>query len=134
FPSLAKGGVTAWRRLDYGRLLRMHVLDTRSHRSDQPCNDGRIQPCAWEAHDAPEMLGREQEAWLDQGLGNDATWNLLAQQVIVMPVDFRAPDAEEARFATDLWDGYRPARKRLIESIRRNQLTNVVIATGDHHR
>ena len=35
---------------------------------------------------------------------------------------------------TDLWDGYRPARKRLIETIRRHELTNVVIATGDHHR
>jgi alkaline phosphatase D len=51
-----------------------------------------------------------------------------------MPVDFRAQDAEEAQFATDLWDGYRPARKRLIESIRRHDLSNVVIATGDHHR
>lgn len=134
FPSLAQGGLTAYRRLDYGRLVRTHVLDTRSYRSDQPCNDGKVQPCAWEAHDAPEMLGRAQEAWLDEGLDNDARWNLLAQQVIVMPVDFRTPDAEEARFATDLWDGYRPARRRLVDSIRRHGLKNVVIATGDHHR
>lgn len=128
------GGLTAYRRLDYGRLLRTHMLDTRSYRSDQPCNDGKIQPCPREALNAPNMLGAAQEAWLDEGLGNQATWNLLAQQVIVMPVDFRTEDAAEGKFATDLWDGYRPARARLIESIRKHDLTNVVIATGDHHR
>ena len=132
FP--ARGGLTAYRRLDYGRLLRTHVLDTRTNRSDQVCNDGKIRPCPPDLLQSPEVLGRAQEAWLDEGLGNDAVWNLLAQQIIVMPVDFRADDAAEARFATDLWDGYRPARKRLIESIRKHELTNVVIATGDHHK
>ncbi|WP_176590309.1 alkaline phosphatase D family protein [Sphingobium sp. EM0848] len=29
---------------------------------------------------------------------------------------------------------YRPARARLIDSIRRHQLSNVVIASGDFHR
>src|SRR3546814_20039532 len=43
FP--ARGGLTAHRRLDYGRLLRTHVLDTRTNRSDQVCNDGKIRPC-----------------------------------------------------------------------------------------
>ncbi|MFC4256207.1 alkaline phosphatase [Altererythrobacter xixiisoli] len=136
FPTT--GGLTAYRRLDYGRLMRMHVLDTRSYRSDQVCNDGKIQPCPREMLNSPDVLGRAQERWLDDGLsaaqGNGAAWNLLAQQIIVMPVDFRAADATEGKFATDLWDGYRPARKRLIDSIRRHELTNVVIATGDHHR
>lgn len=129
-------GLAAYRRLDFGRLLRMHVLDTRSYRSDQPCNDKwQIQPCAWDTrHDAPDMLGHAQENWLDEGLGNDARWNLLAQQIILMPVDFRTKDAEEARFATDLWDGYRPARGRLIESIKKHDLKNVIVASGDHHR
>lgn len=135
FPTL--GGLTAYRRLDYGRLLRTHVLDTRSYRSDQVCNDGKIQPCPRSALNAPEMLGRAQEAWLDDGLnaakGNVATWNLLAQQVIVMPMDVRAADAVESKFTTDKWDGYRPARTRLIDTIRRHNLTNVIIATGDAH-
>jgi alkaline phosphatase D len=132
FPT--PGGLTAYRRLDYGRLLRMHVLDTRSYRSDQPCEDGKLRPCPAEAHVAPEVLGRRQEAWLDEGLGNGATWNLLAQQIIVMPFDLRQAGATEPEFATDLWDGYRPARARLINSIRKHELTNVIIATGDHHR
>ncbi|WP_211314348.1 alkaline phosphatase D family protein [Sphingomonas fennica] len=129
------GGLTAYRRLDFGRLMRMHVLDTRSYRSDQPCGDnGGKSACPPEAHMQPDMLGKTQEAWLDEGLGNDAAWNLLAQQVIVMPIDLRPADAEEPRHGTDLWDGYRPARERLIASVRRHGLSNVVIATGDHHK
>jgi alkaline phosphatase D len=132
FPGL--GGLTAYRRLDYGRLLRVHVLDTRSYRSDQPCSDGKITPCPPEAHNAATMFGEAQENWLDQGLGSGATWNLLAQQIMVMPFDLREAGAPEPYYATDLWDGYRPARARLIESIQRHRLTNVIIATGDHHR
>src|SRR3546814_17825392 len=87
FP--ARGGLTAHRRLDYGRLLRTHVLDTRTNRSDQVCNDGKIRPCPPDLLQSPEVLGRAPDAWLDEGLGNDAVWNLLAQQIIVMPVAFQ---------------------------------------------
>ncbi len=127
-------GITAYRRLDFGRLLRMHVLDTRSHRSDQPCNDGKLQPCPIEAHVSPTMLGSRQESWLDQGLANDAGWNLLAQQVLVMPYQRFRPGETTPFTSYDTWDGYRPARARLVDSIRRNRLTNVVIASGDFHR
>lgn len=133
FPSLAHG-LTAYRRLQWGRLLRTHVLDTRSYRSDQPCHDGKRGPCNWEAHNAPQMLGSAQESWLERGLATPSQWNLLAQQVIAMPVDFRQAGASEPAYATDLWDGYRPARQRLVEMIQRHSPGNVIIASGDHHR
>ncbi|HQS96332.1 alkaline phosphatase D family protein [Novosphingobium sp. 17-62-19] len=131
-PTLS--GVTAYRRLDYGRLLRVHVLDTRSHRSDQPCNDGKIKACPPEAHVSSTLLGAVQEQWLDEGLGHGRAWNLLAQQILVMPYDRSGPNAPAPDFAFDDWDGYRPARARLVESIRRHDLSNVVIASGDYHR
>lgn len=127
-------GITAYRRLDYGRLLRMHVLDTRSHRSDQPCNDGKLQPCPTEAHVSPTMLGSSQENWLDEGFSNDAVWNLVAQQVLTMPYARHNPGQSETWTSYDTWDGYRPARARLIDCIRKHDLTNVVIASGDFHR
>lgn len=134
FPSLASR-ITAWRCLQWGQLLHTHVLDTRSHRSDQPCEDGKRKPaCSWEQHDAPHMLGSAQEAWLDAGLQATPDWHLLAQQVIVMPVDFRTEGTTEPRYATDLWDGYRPARARLLDSIDRHGRGRVVVASGDHHR
>lgn len=127
-------GITAFRRLDYGRLMRMHVLDTRSYRSDQPCDDGKIQPCPAEARVSPTVLGATQESWLDQGLANDATWNLLAQQILVMPYARHQPGKAEPFSATDTWDGYRPARSRLIRTIGERKPGNVIIASGDYHR
>lgn len=132
FPT--PGGITAFRRLDFGRLMRMHVLDTRSYRADQPCDDGKRQPCRKEDLIAATTLGKAQESWLDARLNNGAKWNLLAQQIMMMPFDFRNPGATEPRFATDIWDAYRPARSRLKDSIEKHGLTNVIIATGDHHK
>lgn len=127
-------GVLAYRRLDFGRLLAMHVLDTRSFRADQPCEDGKALPCPPKAHSSSAMLGQLQEDWLDAGLANEASWNLLAQQVLVMPFD-RRPGADAAPdFAFDTWDGYRPARKRLLDSIARHSPGRAVIASGDYHR
>ncbi len=127
-------GMLAYRRLAFGRLLDMHVLDTRSFRSDQPCEDGKALPCPFAAHASPTMLGQAQEDWLDAGLGGQARWNLLAQQVLMMPYDRRPNAAAEPDYPFDTWDGYRPARKRLTDSIARHGRGNTVVASGDFHR
>lgn len=131
---LARNGrVTMHRRLDYGRLLRMHVLDTRSYRSDQLCERVGQAGCRPEDTSQATMLGAEQEAWLDAGLRNPARWNLIAQQVFVMPTQRRMPDGGLQPGGTDTWNGYPAARRRLVKSIQDARLTNVVIATGDAH-
>ena len=80
--------ITAFRRLRYGRLAEIHVLDTRSFRDDQPCGDGFNRPaCAAVARADAQMLGARQEAWLLEGLGAaTATWQVLAQQVMLSPL------------------------------------------------
>src|SRR3546814_7947883 len=57
--------------LDFGRLFRMHVLDTRSYRDDQLCSKVDQKNCR--ATDSAEatILGTEQEAWLSRGLSNE---------------------------------------------------------------
>jgi alkaline phosphatase D len=126
-------GVIAYRRLDYGRLLRMHVLDTRSYRPDQLCTQPDQRNCRRQDGPGSSILGAEQEAWLNAGLTNGARWNLLAQQVRVMP--FLSPNATgvEARGPVDKWSGYTASRTRLVKAITDRKLTNVVIATGDAH-
>ncbi len=127
------GGTRYFRRLDFGGLLRMHVLDTRSFRSNQICKDTGAPKCRFEQGRQSSILGSEQEAWLDEGLRGGSRWNLIAQQVFVMPLQAREPDGSVRGAFEDKWDGYPQSRQRLVRSITDNRLTNVVIATGDAH-
>jgi alkaline phosphatase D len=131
-------GVRMHRRFDYGGLVRMHVLDTRSYRSDELCrpNRPRSEPEDCKPVDRPErtMMGAAQEAWLDRGLANDAHWNFVAQQVMLMPFDPRKDGSVTPVVGADNWGGYPLARQRLLDSIDRRTLTNVVIGGGDMHQ
>lgn len=127
-------GLTLYRRVDYGRLLRVHLLDTRQYRSDQYCEPNTKDHCRPLAEQGPAtMLGQAQEQWLGQGLGGDFGWHLLAQQVMVMP--FQYPASRRAgRTNLDAWSGYPDARQRLVDTIRKRGLGNVVVASGDVHK
>ncbi len=132
FP--ARGGLRMHRRLDYGRLLRIHLLDTRQHRTDQRCGLQNTEHCRPSGDAAPsQMLGAEQEAWLKEGMSADFGWNLLAQQVMMMP--FLYPENRaDGRHNFDSWSGYSDARARMVDAIGEKGLTNVVVATGDVHK
>lgn len=125
-----------YRRLAWGDLADIHLLDTRQYRTDQPCEDGVATGCpAQDAADAT-LTGAAQERWLFDGLSRGrAKWNLIAQQVMVMPLDRRTrPDQTQPVWNLDSWSGYRAGRKRLIDHITGRKLKNVVIATGDEHQ
>lgn len=125
------GGITMYRRLDYGGLLRIHALDTRSFRSDQLCVKPDQTNCRRADGMDSTVLGAAQEAWLAAGLRNEARWNLIAQQVRMMPL-LRA-GSEKPLALTDQWSGYPAARARLVKAITDAKLTNVIVATGDAH-
>ena len=56
--SLPRGtSLDLYRSLDYGKLARFHVLDTRQYRSDQPCGDGRKPQCEAALSAEQTMLG-----------------------------------------------------------------------------
>lgn len=135
FSQLPRGGhVKLHRRLDYGDLIRVHVLDTRGHRDKQLCDARGKTACRREDTAAATMLGAAQEAWLGEGLDSPQRWNFLAQQIMVMPYDFRKEWASTPWTSSDDWIGYPAARARLIEAIRSRGLTNVIIGTGNSHR
>ncbi|WP_181814872.1 alkaline phosphatase D family protein [Sphingomonas aracearum] len=128
-----------YRRLDYGTLLRMHVLDTRSHRSDQLCEApgmtrAELDACIPIDQPGRTMLGTAQEAWFDHGLASDTRWNFIAQQVLMMPYDARKDGTTTPIIGKDNWGGYSLARQRLVDSIRARKLTNVVVGSGDIHQ
>jgi len=128
-----------FRAFDFGNLMRMHVLDTRSARSPQQCEDIGMTPeqrTNCKVVDSPQrtMLGARQEAWLDAGLRNQARWNFVAQQVMMMPYDARKDGESAPQPSTDNWNGYPAARRRFTDLIARNRLKNVVVGSGDMHQ
>jgi alkaline phosphatase D len=89
-------------------------------------------PCPESLDPSRTMLGAAQEAWLLDGLHrSQATWNVLAQQVIMCRAD-RDP-GPELETSMDNWNGYSPARQRLFDGIAERGAENVVVLTGDAH-
>ena len=125
-------GLRLYRRLDFGRLARFHVLDTRQYRSDQPCGDRFRSDCPGRRRPAATMLGSAQERWLLEGLRPaPARWNVIAQQVFLAQFDL-VPGPGHG-FSVDGWDGYVAARQRLLAGLARLPDANPVVVTGDWH-
>jgi alkaline phosphatase D len=125
--------IAAYRRIRYGDLLAMNLLDTRDYRTDQPCGDGFKPACPDVAAPRAQMIGSAQEAWLDANLRRgDARWQCLAQQVMMMPLDRRRADEPAKILNLDSWAGYDAPRERLMKRLR--GLGNVVVLTGDEHQ
>ncbi|TDD98909.1 alkaline phosphatase D family protein [Jiangella asiatica] len=122
-----------YRRLRYGTLADFNVVDTRQHRDNQACGDGRQIDCEERLDPARTMLGDAQEAWLLDGLeGSPATWKVMANQIFMMQADHDAGPVQA--FGMDTWDGYAAARSRLLTGVRDRGVENLVVITGDAHR
>ncbi|TCC37070.1 alkaline phosphatase D family protein [Kribbella sindirgiensis] len=120
-----------YRRLTFGDLVQLNVLDTRRFRTDQ------LEQCAQDcdARWDPErtMLGARQEKWLLDGLGrSSARWNVLGNQVFAFEADHDAGTSQ--RYGMDPWDGYAAARQRLFDGVIERKVGNFVMITGDAHR
>jgi alkaline phosphatase D len=128
------GAIRIYRTLDYGRLARINLCDTRQHRTRQPCGGGTVERCGAESDPRAQMLGALQEAWLfGQLQGTPARWNVVAQQVLMAEMNRARPDQAPA-FDMDKWDGYRAARQRLLDLFASGAVANPVVLTGDIHR
>jgi alkaline phosphatase D len=124
--------VEVYRRLRFGNLMEMSVLDTRKYRTDQPCGDGTKALCPEALDPKATILGAAQERWLLRGLEQSrARWNLIAQQVTVAPID-SAPGPDK-RYSMDKWSGYVESRNRLLDFLHRRKPSNPVVITGDVH-
>lgn len=131
------GRFSMFQRYDWGRLARFHLLDDRQYRAPHACgvSTTTLRECAALASPSRSMLGREQEAWLQQGLGSSrARWNILAQQTLMAQasqVTIVKPGA--GRFWTDGWDGYPAARRRLFDLLAQSRAANPLVLSGDVH-
>ncbi|MEP7363630.1 MAG: alkaline phosphatase D family protein, partial [Acidobacteriota bacterium] len=81
--------MTLHRRLDFGQMVRLHMLDTRQYRTDQVCGDGSKPACAELKNPSQTLMGPEQEQWLEGNLqSSKAKWDVLGQQILVTLQDF----------------------------------------------
>ena len=139
----AVDGLRVHERLQFGRLLSLHLLDGRQFRDAQVCTasarlgSGLVDParCPQLADPARSLLGWDQERWLGQSLAlaqtRETRWNLLAQQTVFGQRDFRPGPGE--LFSNDGWDGYPASRQRLIGDLLRHAVPNPVFLGGDIH-
>ena len=120
-----------YRRLDFGSLMRLHVLDTRQYRTLQPCGGRRQPPCAEQHAEAATILGSPQAAWLLNGLDQSpARYNVLANQVFMA----RLLEGDETlTLPMDKWDGYPADRTRLMTFLHDRGPSNPIVLTGDLH-
>ncbi|MFF8639482.1 alkaline phosphatase D family protein [Streptomyces sp. NPDC015345] len=134
---------TVHRRIRFGRLADLHLLDLRSFRSQQAgTGSGAVD-------DADRTLtGRAQLDWLKAGLASSgAAWKLVGTSVMISPVAFGSLPAhllaplaellglpkEGLAINTDQWDGYTDDRKELLAHLRDNEIQDTVFLTGDIH-
>ncbi|WP_328298167.1 alkaline phosphatase D family protein [Streptomyces sp. NBC_00435] len=134
---------TVYRRLRFGTLADLHLLDLRTFRSQQVgIGSGQV--------DDPErtITGRAQLDWLKAGLaGSQATWKLVGTSVMISPVAFGSLPAHLLEPLTELlglprgglaisvdqWDGYTDDRRELLGHLTDRAIRNTVFLTGDIH-
>ncbi len=121
-----------YRRLQFGRLAQLDILDGRQHRDDQTAGDGWRVPTADTERPDRTMLGSTQERWLSDGWkGSKAVWNVVPQQCVLSRRRNRT--AGPFPLSMDAWDGYPAARKRFVDAARAAGVDNLVVLTGDVH-
>lgn len=129
-----------YRRLRFGRLADLSMLDLRTHRS-QPQG-------AAPAGTTPTITGPRQLAWLTSGLtDSDARWRFVGNPVMISPLaaPLLAPRDTAAVSAVlpipaggspvnpDQWDGYPADRDALLHHLVDHRVRNTVFLTGDLH-
>lgn len=131
-------GMTLYRQLDFGPLARIFMLDGRQYRTDQPCDAPSLDiapTCPQDSSADGTFLGARQEKFLLRGLTKSrATWNVLAQQVMMLRGDLAdAFGSSVPVFNMDAWDGYQAQRQRLLDFLATGRAANPIVLTGDIH-
>ena len=138
-------GTALYRRLRFGTLAELSMLDLRTYRSKQAqiLADGTVSD--------PErtITGDAQMRWLKQSLTQNRTqWKLVGNPVMISPVVF-PPFPQDvtsavndvtgllpedgAPYNVDQWDGYTADRREVFRHLADHGVKDTVFLTGDIH-
>lgn len=142
-PKAVDNGRHLYRRLRFGTLLELSMLDLRTYRNRE------VSPTSARVDDPSRTItGATQMRWLTDGLRSSPTrWRIVGNSVMIAPVlipplepkvtsaltEAMGLPATGASFNGDQWDGYRADRTRLLGTIAEHRVDNVVFLTGDIH-
>jgi len=137
-------GGRIYRRLQFGRLADLSMLDLRSYRTD------RVEASDPAVDDPSRTIaGTAQLKWLTDNLSATTTrWKLIGNPVMMAPVLLPPrPAIEEFALSqtvsftplkasapnTDGWDGFTADRRHLVDHLASEAIDDVVFLTGDVH-
>ena len=138
-------GDVLYRRLSFGDLVEISMLDLRSYRDKQLA--AQVDP--EQANPDRTITGRPQMDFLKSSLTRqNAQWKLVGNPVMIAPVTFAGIPRdlikpindtagllppEGAPYNVDQWDGYTDDRREVFEHLRDNGVTDTLFITGDIH-
>ncbi len=119
-----------YRRLRWGALLEVFILDTRQYRSPNTDLDGP----------GKSMLGAAQRRWLQDGLvASTATWKFVVSSV-PLSVPTGRPERHDSWSNATLWGvpeengtGFAHERDAIVRFARDRKVKNLVVVTADVH-
>ncbi|MFJ6027959.1 alkaline phosphatase D family protein [Pseudarthrobacter sp. NPDC092424] len=145
-PVRYEPGGQLYRRLDFGSLASLSMLDLRSYRDLQASSgaDPAVDSTA------RTITGTAQMDWLLNNLNSSGPqWKLVGNPVMITPV--KVPSTLSAGelagvqelmggttidgvpYNVDQWDGYEADRSRVVRHLRDNAVKDTVFLTGDIH-
>jgi alkaline phosphatase D len=139
-------GARLYRRLRFGTLAEISMLDLRTYRSQQVAT-----PVVDAGVNDPDrtITGARQLRWLKNSLQRrNALWKVIGNPVMIAPVTFaQLPagvvgpinditgllPADGLPYNVDQWDGYTADRREIFRHIRDKNCENALFITGDIH-
>ncbi|MBM7365530.1 alkaline phosphatase D family protein [Gordonia hydrophobica] len=142
-PVVTESNRHIYRRLRYGNLLELSMLDLRTYRDKEASRFSKRSDS-----DKTTITGRTQMEWITGGVTTSTTrWQLVGNSVMITPFLLPPLDPDTTGALTDLigvpengiplngdqWDGYTRDRATLLDAADRAGKRNVVFLTGDIH-
>ena len=147
-----------YRTIEWGRLARMMLLDTRQYRDPEvPSNtsfaglidaqDTSLPPCDQMFAPGRTTLGVKQKRWLKGELGrSEATWPVIGSSYDMAPWKIVDRDTPELRMmnpnlqknggvyvSNEAWDDYQAERREIMSFIAQRRIPNVLVSSGHTH-
>ncbi len=138
-------GTQLYRRLRFGDLAEISLLDLRTYRDEQL--SAQVDPAI--ASPDRTITGRRQMDWLKTSLAQQAVqWKVVGNPVMIAPVTFAGLPRDLVKpvndtvgllppegtpYNIDQWDGYTDDRREVFEHLRDNGVTDTLFVTGDIH-